>query len=276
MTNPEAQVEAHYGHGDMAARIFEVLREHGTDVSALTMADLTPFDQMHVRGHEATSDLATRAGFAAGMAVLDVGCGLGGPARHLSSACGCHVTGLDLTEDFVRSAAALSAKVGLADHMDFRHGSALDMPFADASFDAVWSQHVQMNIADKPRLYAEIARVLKPGGRFAAYDILAGPAGPPHYPCPWAAEPDISFLIEPDAWRAHLEDSGFAIEHWRDTTDAGLAWFAEMAERAKANPAMASLRERVVGPALRERLQNLRRSAAEGRVVLIEAIFRRS
>lgn len=275
MSNPEAQVEAHYGRGDMAARILEVLREDGSDLSALTLEDLTPFDQMHVRGHEATGDLAKRAGLAAGMTLLDVGCGLGGPARHLASACGCRVTGLDLTEDFVRSAAALSAKVGLADRMDFRHGSALDMPFADASFDAVWSQHVQMNIADKPRLYAEIARVLKPGGRFAAYDILAGPEGPPHYPCPWAPEPEISFLIEPETWRALVEASGFEVELWRDTTADGLAWFAEMAERAKANPAAASLRERVVGPELRVRLQNLRRSARDGRVVLIEAIFRR-
>ena len=276
MSDVDVRIEAHYGRGDMAAKIFAVLEEDGHDLSALTLEDLTPFDEMHVRGRQATAELAGAAGFANGMHILDVGCGLGGPTRFVAATHGCRVTGIDLTADFVQSAQSLAAKVGLSELVGYRQASALDLPFADAGFDGAWSQHVQMNIADKPGLYREIARVLKPGARFAVYDILAGPAGPPHYPCPWAPQPEISFLIEPAPWRALLEASGFEIEHWRDPSSEGLAWFAEMADKAKADPHAATRRERVVGPELRARIGNLRRSLEENRVVLIEAVSRRT
>ncbi|MGF1608952.1 MAG: class I SAM-dependent methyltransferase, partial [Kiloniellales bacterium] len=233
MANPETHVEAHYTRDDMAARILAVLGEQGVDVEALTLDDLAPLDEMHVRGREATLSLIERAGFTRDMQILDVGCGLGGPTRVLAAATGCRVTAVDLTEEFVRSAAVLAAKVGLSGQVTYRRANALALPFEDASFDGAWSQHVQMNIEDKPRLYGEIARVVQPGGRFAAYDILAGPAGPPYYPCPWAVDPAYSFLIAPEPWRGLLEKSGFVIEQWHDRTEAGLDWFARMAEKAK-------------------------------------------
>ena len=275
MASTETQVESHYGRGDMAAKIFAVLAEDGHDLNALKIEDLTPFDEMHVRGRQATAELAEAAGFTTGMHILDVGCGLGGPTRFVAATHGCRVTGIDLTADFVQSAEALAAKVGLSHLVSYRQASALDLPFEDASFDGAWSQHVQMNIADKPGLYREVARVLKPGARFAAYDILAGPAGPPHYPCPWAPEPEISFLTEPEPWRTLLEDSGFEIESWHDTSSKALTWFTEMSAKAKEDPHAATLRERVVGPELRERIGNLRRSLEENRVVLVEAVSRR-
>ena len=275
MANTETRVEAHYTQGDMAARILALLRELGADLDALTLDDLAPFDEMHVRGHEATVSLVERAGFTRDMRILDVGCGLGGPTRYLAAITGCRVTGIDLTHEFVRSAAILAQKVGLSGQISYRHASALALPFEDASFDGAWSQHVQMNIADKPRLYGEIARVVKPGGRFAAYDVLAGPTGPPHYPCPWASDTATSFLIAPESWRALLETSGFVVEQWHDMTETALAWFAKMSEQAKADPAALNLRERIHGPELRERVGNLRRSLADGRAVLIETVCRR-
>jgi len=275
MSDVDVRVEAHYGRGDMAAKIFAVLEEDGHDLNTLTVEDLTPFDEMHVRGRQATVELAKLASFTEGMHILDVGCGLGGPTRFVAATHGCRVTGIDLTADFVESAESLAEKVGLSGQVSYRQASALELPFEDASFDGAWSQHVQMNIEDKPGLYREVARVLKPDARFAIYDILAGPAGPPHYPCPWAPEPEISFLIEPEPWRTLLEESGFEIESWRDTSSEGLAWFAEMSAKAKEDPHAATQRERVVGPELRERIGNLRRSLEENRVVLIEAVSRR-
>lgn len=275
MAEHEASVAQHYAKADLTERVLEVLAAEGADLEALTLDDLGAVDEMHVRGRQATAELAERAGFTEGMAVLDVGAGMGGPSRHLAARYGCRVTGIDLTEDLCAAANELARRVGLSDRASYRQGNALALPFAAASFDGAWSQHVQMNIADKAGLYGEIARVLKPGGRFAAYDILAGPAAPPHYPCPWARDPAISFLIAPEPWRALLEANGFALESWRDTTDLGLAWFAEQAERAARAGAAANLRTKIMGGDLKERLANLRRSLEEERVVLIEAVWRK-
>lgn len=273
---PEAEVQSHYSRGDLAERIFAILEEDGRDLAALTQADIAPFDEMHVRGREATESLRDHAGFTADMQILDVGSGMGGPARFLAQSVGCQVTGIDLTEDFCRTANTLAETVGLAGQARFQQASALDLPFDAASFDGAWSQHVQMNIADKAGLYGEIARVLKPGARFAAYDILAGPAGPPHYPCPWAPQPDISFLIAPEAWRTSVEAAGFAVEHWCDRSPEARAWFVEASAKAKADPSIAERRTRVMGVEIGQRIKNLRRSLDEDRVVLMEAVFRRN
>ena len=171
-----------------------LLRANGKDPAALTIEDLAPIDQLHARGSEATLELARLAGITAGMRVLDVGGGLGGPARTLASAFGCSVEVLDLTEEFCRAGEMLTARTGLADLVCFRQGNALKMPYPGAGFDVAWTQHSSMNIADKERLYAEIQRVLRPGGRLALHEILAGPVSPIHFPVPWARDPDLSHL----------------------------------------------------------------------------------
>ena len=275
MAEHAGKVESHYSKSDLTERILELLAEAGADLEALTLEELAPVDEMHVRGRQATAELAERAGFSGGMRVLDVGCGMGGPTRFLAKTSGCRVVAIDLTEDLLRTAAELARRSGLGDRIEYRQADALALPFEDAGFDGAWSQHVQMNIADKAGLYGEIARVLKPGARLAVYDILGGPAGPPHYPCPWAREPAISFLAEPEAWRAQVEASGFELESWRDTSELGRAWFVEMSEKAKADPETQFGRARIMGPDFIERIGNLRRSLEEDRVVLIEAIWRR-
>ncbi len=275
MADHETRVAAHYSKSDLTEGILGLLAEAGADLEALTLEDLEPFDEMHVRGRRATADLAAAAGFGPGMELLDVGCGMGGAARFVARTHGCRVTGIDLSEDLLATARELTRRAGLEARAVYWQASALALPFDDASFDGAWSQHVQMNIADKSGLYREIARVLKPGTRFAAYDILAGAAGPPHFPCPWAREPEISFLIAPEAWRAHLEDSGFELESWRDTSALGRAWFAEMSERAARDPEAAIGRMRIMGADFVERIGNLRRSLEEDRVTLIEAVWRK-
>src|SRR5690606_31572749 len=155
--------------------------------------------------------------------------GLGGPARWLAQTYGCHVTGIDLTAAFCTAAEALTARLGLADRVTFRHGSALKMPFADDSFDVAWTQHAAMNIADKASLYREIARVMKPGGRLALFDIMKGPGEGVLFPVPWARVPEISFLAPPEHIREQLEEAGLTISYWQERTADALQFMYEKA-----------------------------------------------
>ncbi|MDX1555887.1 MAG: methyltransferase domain-containing protein, partial [Xanthomonadales bacterium] len=231
MTNALDSVDKHYGRGGLLDSILRVLRELGKDLSQLVPSDLAPVDEFHIRGREATIELANRASLRPGLRVLDVGSGLGGSARYLAAEHQCRATGIDLTEEYIDVANALAELVGLKDGVEFRRGSALEMPFADGAFDVVWTEHVQMNIADKQAFYAEIARVLAPGGRLLFHDIFQGSGGPPHYPVPWAEDSSISFLAPPDAVRAILEELGFRIIDWEDKTRHSLDWFVATVEK---------------------------------------------
>src|SRR6266436_4746410 len=123
----------------------------------------------------------------AGLRVLDVGSGIGGPARYFAAEHGCRVTGIDLTEEFVRVARSLTARTKLDGLVEFRQGSALEMPFERESFDRAYMIHVGMNIADKAGIFREVRRVLKAGGLFTVFDIVRAKDGAMQYPVPWAA-----------------------------------------------------------------------------------------
>src|SRR5262245_13092077 len=208
MAGPRAITE-HYGRADLGAVILAALDAAGKDIDHLEPDDLAPIDELHSRGREATTDLARLLALKGDETVLDVGCGIGGPSRYLAKTYGCRVTGLDLTPEFCRVAAMLAERTGLAGKVGYRQGDALAMPFADESFDVVWSQSVAMNIADRDRLYNEIRRVLKPDGRYAFSDVVDGGGGPPYFPVPWARDSSISFLLTAQATRANLEAAGF-------------------------------------------------------------------
>jgi len=205
-----------YGQADLSAKILTALREAGTDLEALTRDDVASFDEQHGGGREATRELARLTGLRASMHVLDVGSGLGGPARTLAAEFGCRVTGRDLTEEFCRAAVMLTARVGLQERITFQHGSALDLPFEAASFDVVWTQGVLMNIADKARLFAEVYRVLRPSGRLAFQASLAGPVPGVYYPTFWADDAQLSFLVSPEDCRRLLVATGFHECAWHD------------------------------------------------------------
>jgi ubiquinone/menaquinone biosynthesis C-methylase UbiE len=211
------------------------------------------------------------------MRVLDVGGGLGGPARTLATEIGCSVEVLDVTEEFCRAGEMLTTRTGLGDLVSFRHASALDMPHPDASFDAVWMQHSSMNIADKERLYAEIHRVLRPGGHLALHEIMAGPVAPIHFPVPWARGPEISFLHPPEEVRALIVSIGFDESAWVDDTASALRWFRE--RLAAADAASGELPplglHLVLGADLGQMSQNLARNLQEARVVVVKGVFER-
>ena len=240
MSNTNDRISRHYGSAGLPGRILAALKHAGKDLNALAVEDLAPLDQFHTRGLAATRELLTVAGVRPGMRVLDVGSGLGGPARVLASEEHCHVTGVDITKEFCEVATMLS-KLTRLDHVtDFRHGDATALPFDAGQFDRILTMQIQMSIANKRRFYEEIFRVLKPGGRFAFQDIMAGPGGEILLPVPWAIGRESSFPISLDALRKTVEAVGFQIESLEDTSDEALAW-------RRRQPAAAGLAPSILG-----------------------------
>ncbi|MDD2900229.1 MAG: methyltransferase domain-containing protein [Desulfuromonadaceae bacterium] len=221
----EEKVRSHYTRHDLLSRVLSALENAGKNLSDLCPADLAPVDEFHIRGRKATLELAHAIKLGKGMSVLDVGSGIGGPSRCLAAEFGCRVDGIDLTEEYCHVAGALTELVGLSPLVTFHCADALHMPYPDGEFDVVWTQHTAMNIFEKDALYREMNRVLRPGGVLAIYDILAGEGGDVHFPVPWSRGLDTSFLITPDNLRRLLEEAGFEITTWQDTTDAALVWF---------------------------------------------------
>lgn len=266
----EERVEAHYSRTDLAATVLAALKGAGKDIDRLTVNDLAPIDEFHTRGRAATVDMARLLALSGAERVLDLGSGLGGPSRYLAATFGCRVTGLDLTRSFVEAATSLARRLRLDDKVDYRHGSALAMPFAESTFDVVWSQNAVMNIADRGRLYAEIRRVLRPGGRYAFSDIVRGAGGTVEFPVPWAAGPETSFLLTADETRAALDAAGFrAILYEDQSADA----IAQYRARAKAPPSVG--REIIVGPDWPVKEGNVRRAFEEGALQLLQGVVAR-
>ena len=259
-------VNEHYGRPGLGDAILAALRASGLDPDALAPEDLGPLDHVHHGGLPATLALLRLAALPRRGRVLDVGGGIGGPARTLARALDCHVTVLDLTEEFCRVGADLTRRTGLDDRVVFRHGSALAMPFPEADFDAAWMQNVAMNIADKGRLFAEIARVLRPGGRLAMQDHVAGPVQPPHYPVPWAQDATLSFLVPAEAERALLAAAGLRVVAWQEAA----------IDPARRGPqALPSLQLLLWGELWPHIVANMGRNMAEGRIGTIWAVTER-
>jgi len=261
--------DEYWGREGLERAILTALAAAGKDIDTLTVDDLAPTDQFHSGGKPATVRLARVARLQPGVRVLDVGGGLGGPARTLAAEFGCHVTVVDLTESYVRAGAALTARLGLAGRVTHRVGDALALEVGPDRFDVVWTQNSGMNIADKERLYAGFARALCPGGRLAIQEPMAGPAHPPIFPVMWAQDARSSFLRAPDAMRAVIEAAGFHVRAWDDVT-------ADLAgpSTAAAVPAH-SIQRIVMGAALDDILRAGQRNRDERRILSVQAVFER-
>lgn len=260
----------HYGRPGLGDAILGALKAAGKDVDHLTPDDLAPLDEFHTRGRTATVDLARLLALQASDHVLDIGCGIGGPSRYLATTFGCRVVGLDLSPEFCRVAAMLSERTGFADKVEYRQGDALALPFADRSFDVVWSQNVVMNIADRGRLYGEIWRVLKPNGRYAFADVVAGSGGTPHFPVPWAQQPSSSALVSADDTRSNLAAAGFRVVAFQDQTEDAIA---QQRARTQAVGGPATLGVHIVlGPDGLTMLKNSVRNFEERRIGLVQGV----
>jgi SAM-dependent methyltransferase len=256
-------------------RIDAGLKALGVDPAALSVDDVAAVDAFHIRGREATVELAARAGLEAADRVLDVGSGLGGSARYLAVEYGCEVVGVDLTDEYVEVAEELAKRVGLDCRVSYCQGSALELPFEDASFDVVWTEHVQMNIEDKGTFYREIARVLRPGGRLMFHDIFQGDVGETGgvvYPAPWAENESISFLWAPNRVRQALEEAGLAVEDWEDKTEASATWFANVLKKVQADGPPPLGIHLLMGETAKVKLGNMSRNLSESRVAVVQAV----
>ena len=231
MNNPDVMIHRHYGFVGIMDRILVGLEGMGKDINSMTVDDLAPIDEFHTRGREATVEVAQLVNLASTDRVLDVGCGLGGTARHLAEHFGCHVTGVDLTEEYITAGTRLVELVGLDDMVELQEGSALDLPWENECFDVVWTEHVQMNIADKDLFYSEISRVLKPGGRLVFHDVFRGVGDPPTYPVPWAEDESLSHLITDSDTRTALDNVGLTTHKWIGKDDESAAFFGAISTR---------------------------------------------
>jgi ubiquinone/menaquinone biosynthesis C-methylase UbiE len=263
-----AAVEEHYSTGLTRANIERALADAGKDPAKLEPADLAMLEDFHTMGRLATAALGDLAEVEAEDRVLDAGTGIGGAARFLAGRFGCQVTAVDLTAEYCATARWLDECVGLDELIDVRQADVLDLPFADAGFDVLFSQHVQMNIADKTGLYAEARRVLASGGRLALWDIVAGPEQPIRFPVPWAVEPELSHLVTAEALRSITAEASFKALAWNDLTDVAV----QAMDTLLAAPA-GPLGLQVFVPDLPVKAANLARNLRENRARVVQAVL---
>jgi sarcosine/dimethylglycine N-methyltransferase len=269
MTDALDGVRDHYRATGLTERLKTALSAFGPEDRRLTTEQLGALDQFHTRGLAATAELAGLAGISADKSVLDVGAGVGGPARFVAATYGCRVTGVDLSEPFVEAARYLTERTGLGTLVSFQAGSALALPFASGAFDVVLLQHVAMNIADRAQLYHEIRRVLRSGGRFATYDIVSN-GGEVEYPVPWARTAATSFLQTAAVTRAAIEGAGFRTLVCQDDTAAAKEWIMQLrASGPQPSPNLGV----VMGQDFAELSANLGRNIIQGRIGILTAVF---
>lgn len=252
----EGAVAAHYTRGDLETALLAELAKAGFDLDKLTTGDLAPIDEFHIGGIEASKALVRHLPDGPGCRLLDIGCGIGGPARFFAERLDCDVVGIDLTPEFIAVAEALTARVGLGDQVSFKTASALDLPFNDAAFDCATLIHVGMNIADKHALFAEAARVLRPGASFVVYDVMRLAAGALTYPLPWSSLPETSFVASPEDYRGALEGVGFEVKAEQARGQEGKDFFRRQRARAEAGELGPSLAP-IMGEAFQTKIANM-------------------
>ena len=266
-------VEGHYESAGLGERILFALQEAGVDLDYLTLETLAPADQLHGRGLQATIEHAGMLDFTSDMHVLDIGCGIGGPARYLASKFGCKVTGIDLIEEFVEAAQMLTGMMGLGDLVRFEQGDVLELPYEDGIFDVVWCQNVTMNIEDRTGLYGQVSRVLKPGGIFTFAESTSGPGGDPHFPLPWAREPSQSHLVTGDELLSLLEMAGFAVIEMDNDTEITLEFIRQNGNPSATGTGGSLNQTLALGSDMPTRAANAGRSLAEDRTIRVRTHY---
>ncbi|MGD8926285.1 MAG: class I SAM-dependent methyltransferase [Thioalkalispiraceae bacterium] len=265
-------IHGYYSPSNLYNKIIEGLDSLGKDLSTITLDDLQPVDEFHIRGDAATKELIQLANFTPDMHILDVGCGVGGSTRRLSHETGCHVTGIDLSDEYIDVAERLTQLLDMQERVKFHAASALELPFDDYTFDGAWSIQMNMNVEDKLEWLKEVYRVLKPGGRAVLYEVCGHKNSPVYHPVPWAQDSSMSFLVPPEAFREVITSAGFDVEIWNDKTELAQKAFAHMTE-PKGEPELPELGVHLlVGDDILTKAYNLHRNLDDERVSLIETV----
>ena len=271
----ESHVAGHYTQGTLEQRILTALREAGKDPDRLDPDDLAPLDEFHHAGRAATAAFAPRLKLRSGINLLDIGSGIGGPARYFARHHDCRVTGIDLTEEFIAVSRALTRRLGMENQVRFEQGSALSMPFSSSTFDVATLLHVGMNIAEKARLFAEVRRVLKPGGIFGIYDQMREAVGDLTFPVPWASVPGTSFVETPATYKRLLIEGGFEVIWERSCREDALASFNQQTSVPPGSAALPPLGVHVtMGVGAAEKMANHRSNIERGLVAPNEIVAR--
>lgn len=271
MTEASA-IADHWGRGDVYGLIVSALARASKPLESLTVEDLAPVDHFHARGFAATVELADRLPIKPGAHVLDIGCGLGGPARYIAQRFRCRVSGLDITAPFVDAANKLSALLHMDEQVQVRLGDGQQLPYPDDCFDGAYAQHVTMNVPDRPRFFAEAYRVLKPGAFFALTEHGLGPTGNPYHPVPWSEDGSGAHLISPEETQALLAKAGFRSINVEETGAKYLAGYKmaiDKAERGELPPLGIHI---LMGDTAAQKAKNAARNIEEGRTRPVQVI----
>jgi len=265
-------IHRYYSPNDLYNNIIDALDRLGKDLSTVTLDDLQPVDEFHIRGDVATKELIDLSRFTPDMHILDVGCGVGGSTRRLSQQTGCCATGIDLSNEYIDAAERLTQLLNMQERVSFHAASALALPFDDATFDGAWSIQMSMNIEDKPGWLRELHRVIKPGGRAVFYEVCGNRNTPVYFPVPWAQDSSMSFLEAPEIFRDMLTSAGFVIDTWNDKTELARKAFSHMTE-PMGEPDLPELGVHLlVGSDILTKAYNLHRNLDDERVSLIETV----
>ena len=263
-------INEHYGISGILDSILYGLESSGKNPDTLKIDDLAPIDEFHTRGKESTIEIADLAQIQPHHKVLDVGCGLGGSARYIANEYGCSVIGIDLTDEYIDVANKLTGFVKLTDKVLFKQGSALELPFPSDHFDVVWTEHTQMNIADKGKFYGELSRVLKPRGRLVFHDIFLGTAGMPYYPTPWAEYDSLSSLCTQEEAKDAIEKSNLTVHEWKDKSEQSLEFFKKMAKKIEASGPLPLGFHLLMGKTAKTKFLNQVRNLEENKVSIVQ------
>ncbi len=271
------QLARHYHvDDDLTGSVLAAIKKTKGGLSGLCADDLIPIDGFHIRGRKSTVEHAGLLEISEQDRILDLGSGSGGTARYLTTRFGCRVLGIDLTHSYAKLAARLAGLLQIADRTTFICGNAAVLPFAAEGFDIVWSDHVQMNIPDKPGWAQEIHRVLKPGGKVAVHEVFTGPRGNPFLPGPWSSDPETSFMVGAEDLRQIFAEAGFSILEWQDVTEISSQWFQKMQAKRKSAPASPLGIHLLMGPRAEEKMANMGKSLAEGYARVIMGVLEKS